>query len=91
MFGTPKIIFGDGGGDTGICNPIVDIKGEYGQTQHAIGLEISTNTVIAQQIEKALTSKECTEKLIHSCKWTNFEIEHETFRFFREDFWKEFI
>jgi len=89
MFGIPKIIFGDGGADTGICNPVVDINGEYGQTQHAIGIKIDPSQ--AKQIEQALTSNEFTKKIIHSCKWSNFEIEHETFKYLRSDFWKGFV
>lgn len=89
MFGIPKVIFGDGGGD-GIRNPVIDVTGEFGLTQHAIGIKIDS-TEDAQNIVKAITSEKFRTLFLHSCLWTNFEIEHETFSYLRKDFWKEFI
>jgi hypothetical protein len=89
MFNIPKVIFGDGGGD-GITNPVIDMNGEYGLTQHAIGIHVDSQQE-AKNIVKAITSEKFRTLFLHSCLWTNFEIEHETFMYLRKDFWKEFV
>ena len=35
-FGITKVIFGD----SGVFNPLIDIEGNYGMTQHAMAIEV---------------------------------------------------
>jgi hypothetical protein len=88
-FRVSKIIFGENGGDTGIYNSILDFDGKYGITQGAIGIKINSreegeNIIAALQSEKFTT-------LIHSCQYGGFRIDWRMFKYFRKDFWKEFI
>jgi len=89
FFGTPKVIFGDNGGDTGIFNAIVDMEGVFGITQHAMAIPISSKDE-GEQIKKALES-ESFKKIINSCQYGGFQIDWRMFPYFRKDFWKEFI
>jgi hypothetical protein len=85
-YGIPKVIFGD----SGIHNCIIDIKGEYGLTQHAIGIAINNNLEESINIKKALESNKFKDILL-SCSWSNYQIDWNLFKYFKKDFWKEFI
>jgi len=84
-FGVPKVIFGE----TGIYNAIIDEKGEYGMTQHAMAIPFD-NIEEATNIKKAIESKEF-KKLLDSCSWSNYMIDWRLFTYFKKDFWREFI
>jgi hypothetical protein len=60
-FGVSKVIFGD----SGINELVIDINGNYGMTQHAMGIRIENETE-AIQLSKALTSKKM-KIFIDSC------------------------
>ena len=84
-FNIPKIILGTGEK----LYPLVDINGEYGMMQNSFGIKINS-------IEDALNIKNAIEsdkfkKIIESTKWLNFQTDYKMFKYFREDFWKEFI
>lgn len=87
FFDVPKIIFGEA--DT-VQNCVVDIKGEYGITQEAIGLVINSEKM-GNQIKKAIESKRFNDLLQQALRWSQFRIDWRLFTFFRKDFWKEFI
>lgn len=85
MFGVPKVIFGDGG----INDVIVDDKGKYGLTQHAIGLKIS-NKHEGILMKTALESDEF-DNVLKSMSFSNFGIDWRMFKYFKPDFYKQFL
>ena len=50
-YGISKVIFGDGG----ISNPIIDINGDNGMTEHAMGIQIE-DVEEGQNMVNAITS-----------------------------------
>jgi hypothetical protein len=84
-FGIPKVIFGD----SGINDPIIDINGDYGMTEHAIGIIIDTLEE-GESLKKVL--KSCIfNKILNACMFSSFAIDRVLFKEFKKDFWKEFI
>jgi hypothetical protein len=84
-FGISKVIFGD----SGINNPIIDIDGKYGMTQHSMAIPIQSKDD-ADSLCKALKSSSFSE-IIAATKWSNFQIDWRMFKFFKQNWWKEFI
>ena len=84
FFGIKKVIFGD----SGICNPVLDIEGKYGMTQHAMGIIIDDETE-GEKVINAITTKKF-EKVLSACLWSSFAIEWNIFTDFRRDFYKYF-
>jgi 16S rRNA G966 N2-methylase RsmD len=82
FFGIKKIIFGD----SGINNPIIDIEGKYGMTQHAIALIID-NLEEGQKLSKILCSL-IFEKILKACLWSSFAIEWGMFKDFKYNFYE---
>ena len=86
FFGISKVIFGDG--DV-IANAIVDWDGEFAMNSHAMAIPISTKEE-GEQIKKALESDKFN-LFLRATRWSNFQIDWRMFKYFRKDFWKEFI
>ena len=84
-FGISKVIFGD----SGIYNAVIDMKGEYGMSPHAMGILIE-NMEEGKNIKKAIESTKF-KQLLDSCSWSNFMIDWNIFTYFRKDFWRDFI
>ena len=84
-FGISKVIFGD----SGIYDVVIDLKGEYGMTQHAMGIEVSSEEE-ALSIKNAILSQKF-RIFLESVLWSNFQIDWRLFTFLKKDFWKEFI
>ena len=84
-FGVPKVIIGE----AGINDVIIDINGEYGLTNGAIGIKIN-NIEEGKQIEKALKCEKFT-KFLQSCSFSLFRVDCNIFKEFKKDFWKELI
>ena len=84
-FGISKVIFGE----TGINNPVLDMKGKYGMTQHAMAILIS-NKYEGIEIQKALESKKF-QTLLNACSWSNFQIDWRMFKYFKKDWYKQFL
>jgi len=82
-FGISKVIFGD----SGIYNPVIDIEGKYGMTQHSMGIGIA-NEAEAIELSKALTSKKM-KILIDSCLFSSYGIDWNIFKDFKKDFYKK--
>lgn len=82
-FGIPKIIFGE----AGINHVVLDIDGQYGMTQGAIGIVIDTKEE-GEIISKALMTDEFKD-ILNSCSWGNFRIDWQLITFIRKDFWRE--
>ena len=84
-FGISKIIFGE----AGINDVIVDIDGQYGLTNGAIGICIA-NLEEGNNIKKALISSKF-HKMFKGCLFSSYRIDWNIFKEFKKDFWKEFI
>jgi hypothetical protein len=84
-FGISKVIFGE----SGLNDVIIDMNGDYGMTQGAIGIRVDS-------IDEAICLKEVLlsddfNKFLKSVLWSNFRIDWRLFTQLRKDFWKEFI
>lgn len=84
-FGVPKVICSVGR----YPYPLNDYKGEYGMSQNNFGILIN-NKEEGDDIIKALNSEKF-QTILKSTKWSNFQIEWRMFKYFRKDWWKEFI
>lgn len=81
-YGVKKIIFGD----SGINNPIIDIDGIYGMTQHAMALLID-DIEEGEKISKVLCSP-AFEKILKACLWSSFAIEWGMFKDLKKNFYE---
>lgn len=84
-FGVSKVIFGD----SGINEPIVDMKGIYGMTQHSMAIGVENETE-ANELVQALKSTKM-KLFIESCQYSTYSIDWNIFKDLRKEFWKEFI
>jgi hypothetical protein len=84
-FGIPKVIFGD----SGIYNPVIDMEGNYGMTQHSMAIQV-TNLEEAMNISKVIESKHFN-KIIQSCLYSSYALDWNIFKEFKKDFWREFL
>jgi hypothetical protein len=85
MFGVKKIIFGE----SGIHNVVVDLYGDYGMTQGAIGIKIGSK-IEGLQMKTALES-EGFNRIIKALSFGNFRIDWRMFLFFKKDFHTFFL
>jgi hypothetical protein len=83
-FGISKVIFGD----SGVYNPIIDIIGDYGMTEHCMAIQVN-NIHEAKKISKVLLCKKFDE-ILQSCSWSNYQIDWRLFTYFRRDFYLYF-
>lgn len=84
-FGISKVIFSDGG----YIRPYNDYKGEYGMTQHAMAIPISSKKE-GELICKALNSDKF-KKIVWATKWSGYQTAWTMFTYFKKDFWKYFV
>lgn len=84
-FGISKVIFGQ----SNISNPIIDIDGIYGMSEHSMAISID-NRKDGEKLMNFLKSKNF-KNIIESCLWSNFMIDWRLFTYFKKDFWKEFV
>lgn len=84
-FGISKVIFGE----SGIDDVIIDMKGQYGMTQHAMAIKVTSLTE-AQNIKKALMNPKF-KTFLAANSWSNFGIDWRLFTYLRKDFWKTFV
>ena len=82
MFGVPKIIFGDSGQEI----VVEDLRGEYGMTQHAMGIAVRDS----EESKNLMTcfQKEGFHELVEMCSWSSFALDWNIFSNFKRDFWK---
>ena len=85
-FGIPKVIFGD----ANYLVPIVDIEGKYGMTQHAMAIPIQTQEE-ATGVASVIGSQTFRSSVLLACRWSNYQIDWRMFKYFKKDFWKEFL
>jgi len=81
-YGIKKVIFGD----SGINNPIIDIEGKYGMSQHAMGIIID-NKIEGEMISKFLCSIQF-KKILNACLWSSFAIEWGMFKDLKKKFYE---
>ena len=81
MFGISKVIFGD----SGINNAVLDAKGKYGLSQHAIG--IAAPVMELESLKQFLESHQF-QLILQACMWSNFQIDWRMFAAFKDGFWK---
>ena len=81
-YGIKKIIFGD----SGINNPIIDIDGKYGMTQHSMALIIN-NLEEGEKLSNILCSL-VFEKILKACLWSSFAIEWGMFKDLKKNFYE---
>lgn len=84
-FGIPKVIFGE----SGIGDVIIDMNGDYGMTQGAMSIIVSSIEE-SNNIKKALLSEKFND-FLKTVMWSNFRIDWRLFNYLKKDFWKEFI
>jgi len=81
FFGISKVIFGD----SGINNPVIDLTGKYGMTQHAMAIAVKNKTE-ADTLVSFLKSNFFTN-ILNSCMWSGFQIDWRLFTYFKQNFW----
>ena len=69
--------------------PYNDYEGKYGMSQICYGLEIE-NKEEGDNICKAINSDKFKQILKYS-KWSTFQTDWRMFKYFKKDFWKEFL
>lgn len=81
-FNIPKLIFGD----SGIYNAIIDERGEYGLSEHAIGF---TGYTIEEMnaMKKIIETNEFSENILKPCMWSNYQIDWRLFTYFKRNFY----
>jgi hypothetical protein len=82
FFGVKKVIFAD----SGIYNPIIDIDGKYGMTQHAMAIIIN-DVEEGNKISKFLCSN-MFKRILKACLWSSFAIEWGMFKDFKRNFYE---
>lgn len=82
---TPKVILGIGR----YLYPLIDIDGRYGMTNNAFGIKVSSLEE-AKNIKRAIESDKFKE-IIKATKWSNFQTDWRMFKYFKKDFWREFV
>lgn len=85
FIGVPKVILSFGR----YQYPLNDFEGQDGMTQIAFGLKIRTKEE-GDNIVKAISSEKF-QRVLLATKWSSFQTDWRMFKYFRADFWKEFI
>jgi Eco57I restriction-modification methylase len=79
----PKVIFGDGGA---VSTVVVDLEGNYGLSEHAIGIEVADATE-AELVKRALLSP-LFAGVLEACVWSTRQLDWRLFRSFRRDWYR---
>ena len=85
-FGRKKVIVNTGR----ILYAINDFNGSCGMTEGCFGIPVTSESE-ASKIVSAITSEKFQNDIIKPSKWSNFRIDYRMFKYFRKDFWKDFI
>ena len=84
-FGVPKVICSLGR----YPYPINDYKGKYGMSQNNFGILINSKEE-GDDIIKAINSEKF-QIILSSTTWGNFQIEWRIFKYFKKNWWREFV
>lgn len=81
FFGVKKVIWGD----SGINEPIIDINGDYGITNHSMAIQIS-------DLEEGIKIKKCLmsnifKQINNACMYSNYQMEWRIFLYFTSKLW----
>jgi hypothetical protein len=82
MFGIKKVIFGE----SGINNIVLDLNGDYGMTQGAIGIKIESKK--EGSLMKGTLESDAFKRILKALCFGNFRIDWRMFSYFRKDFHK---
>lgn len=82
----PKVIISENGK---IHDVVIDMEGHFAFTSGCFAIPISSEEE-GEGIREALKSEKFN-RLVQATKWSSFRIEYQMFRYFRCDFWKEFV
>ncbi|KKM17006.1 hypothetical protein LCGC14_1680070, partial [marine sediment metagenome] len=82
----PKVIISENGK---IHDVVIDMKGKLAFTSGCFAIPISSKKE-GEGIREALMSEKF-DRLVQATKWSSFRIEYQMFKYFRYDFWKDFI
>jgi len=86
LFGISKVVFGSAGT---IGNAVLDMKDDYATTEQSMAIRINSQRE-GEQIIVALESEKFN-RFLKACRWSNFRIDYKMFKYFKKDFWKEFV
>jgi hypothetical protein len=84
-FGQPKVLLNVGRNQY----PYNDYEGKYGMSQIVFGIPITTKEE-GDAIVKAINS-DAFKQVIKATKWGTFQTDYRMFKYFRPDFYKEFL
>lgn len=81
FFGVKKVIWGD----SGVNEPVIDINGEYGITNHSMAIQVS-------DMKEALKVKRCLmsdifKQINSACMYSNYQLEWRIFLYFTKKLW----
>jgi hypothetical protein len=85
MFGIPKVIVNV----ARYPYPMLDWEGQYGMCQNTFGIQIDSKEE-GEQIVRAINT-DLFQELLVATRWSNFQINWKMFKYFKKDFWKEFL
>lgn len=80
FYGISKVIFGD----SGINNPIIDTKGKYALSEHAMAIKIMNKKegILISDVLESLIFK----KILKACLWSSFQLDWRLFLSLKKDF-----
>jgi hypothetical protein len=84
-FGQPKVLLNVGRHQY----PYNDYEGKYGMSQIVFGLPITSKEEGDQMVEAMNTDD--FKKIIKATKWGTFQTDYRMFKYFKPDFYKEFL
>jgi hypothetical protein len=85
MFGVPKVLLNKNENQY----PVNDFEGKYGMSELTFGIPI-TSKKQGDDIVKAINTDEFKE-IIKATKWGAFQTEYKMFKYFKPDFYKQFL
>ena len=85
-YGIKKIIINE----TGRPYPFNDYDGKYAMSQETFGIVVNTPEE-AENVIKAIASDKFYEKVVCSTRWSNFRFDYKMMKYFRKDFYKDFL
>jgi hypothetical protein len=84
-FGVPKVLLNMNRNQY----PVNDFEGKYGMSQYTFGIPITTKEE-GDLIVRAINTDRFKE-IIKATKWGAFQTEYKMFKYFKPDFYKEFL
>lgn len=76
LFGIPKVIFGDGGT---INDVVIDFEGNYGMSEHSMGIPIESLEQGIKLKDYLLSSE--FKNILSACSWSNYQIDWRLFKY----------